>query len=229
MERIQIAGIHDLPEAKVCLRAGVRQLGFPLGLDVHEEDCPIDGVRDIFTSLPRNIEKVVITYFDRAVDIVDLCRQMGVSMVQLHGAVDLEELSLLRATYPSLTIIKSLIVREKNQDALLSGVLRWSSIVDAFITDTFDPATGASGATGKTHDWEISRMLVKRSPKPVYLAGGLNPHNVAQAIRAVRPWGVDCHTGVEGPDGRKDSSLVKVFVEEAVRAFREVEALKSNA
>jgi len=91
--------------------------------------------------------------------------------------------------------------------------------VDAFITDTFDPATGASGATGKTHDWTVSRRLVERSPKPVILAGGLTPGNVRNAIRKVRPAGVDVHTGVEGSDGRKRRDLVRTFVAEARAGF----------
>jgi phosphoribosylanthranilate isomerase len=94
--------------------------------------------------------------------------------------------------------------------------------VEAFITDTFNPSTGASGATGLTHDWEVSREIVRVSPRPVILAGGLTPDNVGAAIRAVSPAGVDCHTGVEGADGRKNERLVRRFVEEANRAFSEV-------
>ena len=96
-----------------------------------------------------------------------------------------------------------------------------------FITDTFDPATGASGATGKTHDWTVSRKLVELSPKPVILAGGLNPSNVYEAIRIVRPAGVDVHTGVEDSSGRKSRSLIEAFVNEAARGFAEHRASAS--
>ena len=60
-------------------------------------------------------------------------------------------------------------------------------MVDAFITDTFDPDTGASGATGKTHDWEVSQRIVEHSPLPVILAGGLGAGNVKEAIMQVKP------------------------------------------
>jgi phosphoribosylanthranilate isomerase len=66
-----------------------------------------------------------------------------------------------------------------------------SPFVDAFITDTFDPKTGASGATGKTHDWRVSRRLVELADRPIILAGGLTPENVKRAILEVRPAGVD--------------------------------------
>ena len=223
MERIQIAGIHDLKEAHCCLEAGVRQLGFPLRLDVHEEDCTVEDAREICLYLPPDIEKAVITYLDHAEDIVTLCRRAGMSIVQIHGEIHTRELLRLKAIAPDLIIIKSLVVKGENREALLAAVSRWSALVDAFITDTFDPLTGASGATGKIHNWAVSRALVEHSIKPVILAGGLTPANVASAIHMVRPWGVDCHTGVEGHDDRKDGELVRAFVREAEKAFAELE------
>jgi phosphoribosylanthranilate isomerase len=110
-------------------------------------------------------------------------------------------------------------VESNNIGELESSIARFSFHCDAFITDTYDPATGACGATGKVHDWDISRRLVDISPKPVMLAGGLNPKNVRKAIEHVRPAGVDAHTGVEGSDGRKDSVAVRAFVREALAAF----------
>jgi phosphoribosylanthranilate isomerase len=112
-------------------------------------------------------------------------------------------------------------VGSNNLAELECSVARFSVHCDAFITDTYDPATDACGATGKVHDWNISRRLVDISPKPVMLAGGLNPDNVRQAIAHVRPAGVDAHTGVEGSDGRKDAILVRAFVREALAAFQE--------
>jgi phosphoribosylanthranilate isomerase len=119
-------------------------------------------------------------------------------------------------------VIKSLIVESNNLAELKSSVGRFSFHCDAFITDTYDPATGACGATGKVHDWDISRRLVDISPKPVMLAGGLNSDNVRKAIAHVRPAGVDAHTGVEGSGGRKDAVLVRAFVREALSAFADM-------
>jgi phosphoribosylanthranilate isomerase len=144
-------------------------------------------------------------------------------MVQLHGHTDLNQIEALRQEAPKLRIIKSLIVRSDNSDLLIDELRRYGPSVDAFITDTFDPATGASGATGRVHDWTISRRLVELSNRPIILAGGLNAKNVRQAIHAVRPAGVDVHTGIEGQDGRKRHNLTKRFVEEAQAGFAEIE------
>jgi phosphoribosylanthranilate isomerase len=69
------------------------------------------------------------------------------------------------------------------------------------------------------HDWDISAELVRISPRPLMLAGGLNPQNVAEAIEKVRPAAVDAHTGLEDASGRKDRLKVRTFVTEARKAF----------
>jgi phosphoribosylanthranilate isomerase len=158
----------------------------------------------------------------RAQEILDLCRKLGTIRVQLHGDISIPELRKLKKLAPELYIIKSLIVRGDNFSQLAEQVNHFENIVDAFITDTHDPATGADGATGKTHDWSISRGLVEISPKPLILAGGLNPQNVRRAIFQVRPAGVDAHTGVENAAGRKDPAKVRKFVAEARVGFEEI-------
>jgi phosphoribosylanthranilate isomerase len=125
----------------------------------------------------------------------------------------------VRELCPELELARSLVVRGDDVASLEREMLTYAPHVDAFLTDTFDPATGAEGATGKTHDWAISRMLARASPHPLVLAGGLNPENVREAIRTVRPAAVDAHTGVEGPDGRKDAERVARFVAEARAGF----------
>ena len=114
----------------------------------------------------------------------------------------------------------SLLVIGKTAAKALENMIReLSPFIDAFITDTFDPETGASGATGRTHDWRVSRRLVELSDRPVILAGGLTPENVRKAILEVQPAGVDSHTGVEESSGRKSREKVHKFVSEAHEGF----------
>ena len=84
--------------------------------------------------------------------------------------------------------------------------------VDAYLLDSYSQQS--PGGTGMTNDWNAARAFVERHEKPVLLAGGLNPGNVADAVRQVRPWGVDVSSGVEERPGKKDISLVKAFIEQ---------------
>jgi len=216
---IQIAGIRDQQEAEMLIAAGVDWLGFPLRLMIHKEDLLEAEAVQIIKSLRSPHEGVLITYLNKADEIVTLCHSLGTGKIQIHGEITLEQLKAVKVLDSSLFVIKSLVVRDNNQNALEDEVHSLSPNIDAFITDTYDPASGACGATGKTHDWQVSRRLVEISPRPVILAGGLRPENVARAITEVRPAAVDVHTGVEGPDGRKDLRHVRAFIEQARAAF----------
>ncbi|HPN37881.1 MAG TPA: phosphoribosylanthranilate isomerase [Melioribacteraceae bacterium] len=221
-ELIQVAGIIDLEEAELFIKEGVDYLGFPLRLPVNKEDLSEDEAAKIIQQIPAPHKGVLITYLDNANEIIEFVNKLNVNVIQLHGKISKEELIKTKALKPDLEIIKSLVIGEYDQEELFTIVNEHSNWIDAYITDTYDPGTGASGATGKTHDWNISKNIIKISPKPVILAGGLNANNVKEAILTVKPAGVDVHTGIENKSGRKDPMLLKKFVQNAREAFKEI-------
>ena len=222
-DTIHVAGVIDAGEAEMLIDCGVRFLGFPLVLGYHKEDLSVSEAAAIVARFGDRATFFLITYLATAKEIAALCATLNVGVVQLHADVDVSELVDLRGAKPGLRIVKSLIVRDDNADGLAGLTTELAPYVDAFITDTFDPETGASGATGKTHDWVVSRRLVELSPKPVILAGGLTASNVREAIAFVRPAGVDVHTGVERDDGRKCPDLTTRFVAEARAGFASIQ------
>jgi len=217
--RVQIAGVSTLEEALEAERAGADALGFTLRLPsgVHDELTEARA-RSIVNCMPPFIATVCITYVATAREAADLCRYVGVSAVQLHGDFPVQELPLLRAAMPNLKIIKAVHVTGPDT---LQQARPYVRKVDALILDTYDPDTGRGGATGKTHDWNLSRQLVDTLQTPIILAGGLTPENVAQAVRTVRPWAVDVHTGVENPDGSRNFTRLHQFVRAAKHAWEE--------
>lgn len=217
---IQIAGVIDDAEARMLQECGVRYLGFPLRLAVHQPDLTDAAAALVIRGLAPQTHAVLIAYLDTAAEIAALCRMLAVRIVQLHGHIERAELETLRSRHPALTVVKSLVIGLHDSETIEAIVDDLAAVVDAYILDTFDPRTGASGATGRTHDWRISRRLVERSRRPIILAGGLTPENVRQAILEVQPAGVDAHTGVEDPGGRKSRAKVERFVAEARAAFQ---------
>lgn len=221
---IQAAGARNVDEAEMLAACGFTHVGLPLRLPVHRPDCTEEEARHICAAIERaGAASVCITYETDPAEALALCRFLGCGGVQLHGNMPLGAVGELRRAAPELFVIKSLVLGAGlAEGALLELAQAHAPFVDAFLTDTYDPATGASGATGKTHDWNASRRLAQALPRPLILAGGLNPANVAQAIAETRPAGVDAHTGLEDAAGAKDPARCRAFVSEALRAFAEL-------
>lgn len=220
--RIQIAGVSSLEEALYLERLGVDALGFPLRVPGGTHDNLTEAkARSIIQALPPFLATVAITYVGDARSAIDLCRYLGVSALQLHGDFPVGDLEMVRVALPHLKIIRAVCVTGPEA---LTEAKSYERRVDAIILDTYDPATGKRGATGRTHDWSLSAEIVRQVRVPVILAGGLNPGNVAAAIRTVGPWAVDTHTGVEDEHGRRDFGRMAAFV----AAVRSVSSLNTT-
>lgn len=218
---IQAAGVLDAAEARMLADAGFTHLGFPLRLAAHRPDLGEAEAREVIRGLEPGATAVCITYLADPAEILAFCDFLGAGWVQLHGDLAPAAAAALKQARPGLRVIKSLVVGRGQDQGLPDLARAFAPHADAFITDSFDPRTGACGATGQTHDWAMSRMLAREAGRPVVLAGGLTPDNVARAVRAVRPAGVDAHTGLEGSDGRKDPDLCRRFVAAARAALEE--------
>ena len=208
---IQAAGVRSSKEAKMLVDCGFTHLGFPHFLPVNKEDTTLDGSKEIIASIKNIATPVLITYQSKATEIMCTLDFLNVFCVQLHGSIKVNEIDKLKENWTDILIIKSLIIKDDSIEDALLQIENYQDHVDSFITDTYDPSTGAEGATGKTHDWEISKKIVELSEKPVILAGGLNPNNLEGAIKLVKPAGVDVHTGIEDERGNKDKTKATQF------------------
>ncbi len=162
-------------------------------------------VRVVALSLATERERIL-----RTVDLVTP------SWLHLARAVALppDEVSRLREALAPLPVMLTIPVRDVAAVALAE---RYAPCADALLLDSAHPATGEVGATGRVHDWELSRRIVQRVPVPVILAGGLGPDNVLEAIERTRPAGVDSLTRTSRADDRrrKDPERVRLFLERA--------------
>lgn len=219
---VQVAGVHDLAEAELLLAEGVDFLALPLRLPDGREDLPESEAKRIFQAIAGRAQRVLVTYLTDALALTGFADEMGCDWLQLHGEVSKETVAAVRAARPELGLVVSLVVASEDPAPVLVRARNLAPYVDAFLTDTLDPETGRRGATGRTHPWSVDRALVDARLAPVILAGGLDPANVATAVTTVAPAAVDVHTGVEGPDGRKDPERVRRFVARAREALEAV-------
>jgi phosphoribosylanthranilate isomerase len=219
--KIQVAGVSTLEEALLCKSVGVDAIGFTLGLP----DGPHDGLTPekagaIIRKLPTGLLPVLITYVNRADSASELAIITKSEAIQFHGGISEKELVHFRRICPIVRTIGRVTV--VGQESIEEAASFKQPLWDAIILDSLDPRTGRKGATGLTHDWSLSAEIVRIASVPVILAGGLNPENVAAAIRKVQPHGVDAHTGLEDSNGTRSFDKIKTFAKAAMEAFEKL-------
>jgi phosphoribosylanthranilate isomerase len=221
--RIQIAGISSLKEALYCAEIGVDALGFTLELPSGIHDgLTASKARSIISKLPEDILSVLITYLTSASLAATLLEYIKAGAIQFHGGISVSEMRVFRRKLPDVFTIGRVSVTgpESLYQAKEFDPVYWDAII-------LDSVHGEKiGATGRVHDWAISRSIVKQSAIPVILAGGLNPLNIRDAIFTVRPSGVDVHSGIEDADGKRNWTKLLEFTTRAVSAFDELKKRK---
>jgi phosphoribosylanthranilate isomerase len=159
---------------------------------------------------PPPVASFLLSCAVRGEDLVTEARQVAPTALQIVDAVDESAYRLLRRELPALKLVQVLHVTDESS---LAEARRVGRLVDALLLDSGAPHAPVRqlGGTGRVHDWSISRRIVKTASVPVFLAGGLTPANVTEAIRTVRPFGVDLCTGLRTA-GQLDRSKLAAFV-----------------
>lgn len=208
MTRVKICGITNLEDALAAVEAGADALGFNFYKGSTRYLAP-EAARLVVREVPPEVLCVGVFVNESREAVEEAVAESGVAAAQLHGDEPPEFCESLGVA----RVIKALRGRAGFEAA---GATRYKT--EAILLDAYDPC--AWGGTGKTCDWELARR-VRESVARLYLAGGLTPENVAEAIRAVAPFGVDVCGGVERAPGLKDHALVRRFVAAAREASAE--------
>jgi len=204
MVRIKICGITNLEDARTALEAGADALGFNFYQRSPRYITP-QNARRVIENLPSSLLTVgVFVNEDGPETVAHIAAEAGVVAVQLHGDESPAYCKAV-ARYP---VIKTLRVGERFKVGDASDYQ-----TEAILLDTFSPH--ARGGTGRRFDWNLARQT-REAVSKLYLAGGLTPENVTEAIAAVQPFAVDVCSGVESAPGRKDAARLRAFVK-AVR------------
>lgn len=211
MTLVKICGIRSEADALAAAAAGADTLGFHVGLTGARAPLESENAAKIIAKLPASVSSVMVTSVVEPERLIELARTTGATILQLYGDATPETILAVKKALP-VRIWKVLNVADENS---IAEAKKYEKSADAIALDTLNKETGVRGGTGKTHDWNISRKIVESISIPVILAGGLTPNNVAEAIKTVRPYGVDVNSGVSNVDGTKDLEKVKAFVEGA--------------
>lgn len=206
---IKICGIRDVETGRAVADLGPDAVGLNFYAGSARAVSP-ETAREVVGGLPASVAPVGVFVNHAPADVISICRHVGLSTVQLHGDESPEMLPRL----DGLHIIRALRVGGESLEPVAEHLQRIAAAgvtLSACLVDGDVP--GAYGGTGHRAPWELlADGWDRKHWPPMVLAGGLSPGNVVDAIRTVRPWGVDVASGVESSPGEKDLELVAQFI-----------------
>lgn len=213
---IKICCIRSVEEARLALSLGAYALGLvsemPSGPGVSTEA----EITHIISQLPAETRTFLLTCRQEVLEIVEQQHRTGANTLQLVDALPSGSHALLRELLPEVRFVQVIHVQG---EASLEEALSIAPEVDALLLDSGNPSLAIKelGGTGRVHNWEISRRICAESPVPVFLAGGIRPDNICEAIERVQPYGIDLCTGVRTNDRLDPEKLQHLF--DSVRGY----------
>jgi len=215
MTKVKICCIQSIAEAQIAIDNDAYAIGLvskmPSGPGVISEE----KIREIANWAPNDIKTVLLTSLQNADELVKQIDYCNPNIVQFVDYQDAETYETLQMIFPNLEIMQVVHIVDEDSVLFAKDV---SHYVDYLLLDSGNPNLGTKelGGTGRTHNWEISKMIVDYIEVPVFLAGGLNSDNVSEAITKVNPFGVDLCSSLR-LDGRLDETKVKKFMKNVNR------------
>ncbi|KXB01707.1 hypothetical protein AKJ43_03140 [candidate division MSBL1 archaeon SCGC-AAA261D19] len=211
MVKVKICGLTRSGDVEMVCESGADMVGVIVNAKVPTpRNLDYRKARRVLEQVPSGVEKVAVGMPENLSEGLEIVNELDPDYLQLHSFPALNEVEELREATGIKLISAISIPREAmDSNAVVDCADRIADVSDYLLLDT---ERLARGRTGETHDWSISRRIRKSLDKPIFLAGGLNPSNVREAIKKVEPYGVDAASGVEAKPGVKDQEKVRAFV-----------------
>ena len=210
---VQIYEIQTPEEALATARLGVDHIGVLVGDGSFPRELSIARTNAIFAAVPAGNKRVALSLSANLEEVARVVEETEPDIVQVQATIEDFSVAMTRALktrFPEIPIMRAVPVIDETSIEVAGS---YRGVADFLLLDSYDLGTRQFGALGRTHDWSLSRRIVDDIGIPVILAGGLGPDNVAAAIAAVRPAGVDSKTRTDRPDGGgKDLVEVRAFV-----------------
>jgi phosphoribosylanthranilate isomerase len=210
---VQIYETCSPEEAAALTRLGVDHIGVLVGEGSFARELPAARAKAIFAAVPAGKKRVALSLSAELGVVRWVIAETRPDIIHIGAAVELFSVAdtrALKAEFPRVLIMRSVPIVDTTS---IEWARSYQGVADFLLLDSHDPGDRQIGALGRTHDWAISRRIADELKVPVILAGGLDARNVAAAIAAVRPAGVDSKTKTDRSDGSgKDLEQVREFV-----------------
>lgn len=209
--RIKICCISSIEEASLAVRYGANAIGLVGPMPSGPGPIEVELIKEIAQKVPPGVSTFMLTCEMTAHGIITIYKKTHTHVLQLVDEVEnIEVYSRVRDAIPHVRLVQVIHVTGPES---LSEAMIVAPHVDALLLDSGNPKLVVKelGGTGRVHDWSVSKAIVEECSVPVFLAGGLNPENVGEAIDKVNPFGVDVCSGLR-VDGKLNEDLLKRFV-----------------
>jgi phosphoribosylanthranilate isomerase len=213
--RIKICCIKSIDEAKTAIGLGASAIGLVAMMPSGPGPIPDELIRQIVKSVPPPVATFLLTSETSVKEIIRHHQRTNTSTIQIVDALSESSYHHLKEALPSVKIVQVIHVLDERS---VDEAIAISEQVDALLLDSGNPNLKIKelGGTGRVHNWKLSRQIRDNSICPVFLAGGLTPENVRQAIEEVTPFGIDVCSGVR-TDGALDILKLEKFMHEIFR------------
>jgi phosphoribosylanthranilate isomerase len=210
---VQIFEVQTPEEAAALVRLGVDHIGVLVGDGSFPRELSIAQTKAIFAAVPVGHTRVALSLSPTLEEVARVVEETKPDIVQVQAEIEDFSVTMTRALklrFPEVSMMRAIPVID---EASIETAASYRGVADFLLLDSYDLGKRQFGALGRTHDWSLSRRIVDEVGIPVILAGGLGPENVAAAISAVRPAGVDSKTRTDRLDrSGKDLAKVHAFV-----------------
>lgn len=209
--KIKICGITSVADAKIISNFDVHAIGLNF-IKRSKRKIDLKTAKDITKELPVFIGTVLVLENESIKDVLELCNSLSTNNIQLHGNESPEYCKELKFKKRDIKIIKAL----KAEEETLKVLKEYEKVCDFILLDSAN-SKNQMGGTGKIADWKIAKKIVEKSKLPIILAGGLNPGNIEDAIKEVKPFAIDVNSGVESKPGKKDEKLIEELFNKLIK------------
>lgn len=215
-QRIKICCITSENEARLAIEYGASAIGLVARMPSGPGPIPDELIRQIAKTVPPPVATFLLTSETSVKEIIEHHHRTNTNTIQIVDSLSSGTYSQLKEGLPGVKIIQVIHVIDERS---VNEAMEISEMVDAILLDSGNPRLKVKelGGTGRVHNWKLSRQIRDKTKCPVFLAGGLNPENVRQAIDEVHPFAVDVCSGVR-TDGRLDREKLERFFREVLSA-----------
>ena len=207
--RVKICCIASIDEAWMAIEHGASAVGLVSAMPSGPGPIPEDLIAEIAATIPPGVSSFLLTCRQDAEAIIDQQRRLGVNTIQICDRLAVGSYRRLREALPGVSLVQ--VIHVTGPEAIEEAIAV-APQVNAILLDSGNQSLPIKelGGTGRTHDWRLSRAIREAIDVPLFLAGGLRPENVAEAIREVQPFGVDVCSGLR-IEGRLDPQKLAAF------------------